>query len=135
MNNQDFAIGNTITSAWQHMKGGKWPMWAVILVSAFSLMLMYYLTAATLNLIGLPLNQASPAFYSTVSISLQIVSPFLWSTLMTGALMIALKKIRGEKINTLSGFQYLRQWWKLGISILLLYLGTFCINFIFGFFI
>jgi hypothetical protein len=130
MDTPNFTIKNTLATAWQYMRGAKWPVWIVLLVTAVGVLGTYYLTAASLNLIGLPHNQA---MMTTVSITIHIITTFIAAGLITGALMIALKKIRGDTISSLSGFQYWNKWWKIGISVLLLNLGVLLINLIFGF--
>jgi hypothetical protein len=114
--NKPFPIGNIMTKAWNSSFDAKGAVWApAIITIVISFIISFIITAIFTGTIGYTgdLNTQHPlnAFI------IQLVNAFLIAIILapfiTGMLMVAIKRARGEPVNAASGFQYISHWLKL----------------------
>jgi hypothetical protein len=127
----NFKIGNNLSTAWHNVKGCKWPIWSpclltVAIIAGVTLILAIIL-ALTLGSAAthLPHVAVSRAF-------LQIALILATLPLITGILMTALKKLRGETVDGVTGLQYWAKWWPLACGLLTVFVLNIAAFLVFG---
>ena len=126
----NYRIGNTLSTAWHHVKGTKWPIWATYFVIfgiyGISMMINHLVMPETPRLIQHTGNITTSVLYNIKHIQpgffqhiIYLLPTLITLPLITGMLMTALKKLRGEPVSSTTGLQYWHQWWPLVCGYLL----------------
>lgn len=107
-----FGIGSILNKAWSLTDGIKWPVWAVFLC----LVVTAFIVMSILNWVfGVKMPEQPP------SLAYELIAPVILNAITapfyTGALMVTIKKARGDSINPSSGFQYFNKYIPLAITL------------------
>lgn len=98
-----FAIWETIGQAWDLVSGSKWPIWAIaILIGVVS-----FIVQVLITYIFQIDPQDPPALYRYLimpCINNIIIAPFF-----AGAVMVGIRRARGESVTARAGYQYFRK--------------------------
>lgn len=137
MESNALSIKGILSNAWQKTKGSKWPIWAPILTLLAITIGVNFIATLLFGLFGFPMLEASfTAAYSIpyliIASIVEVITIFLTAPLIAGAQMVALKRIRGDIVKPSTGFQYWSKWLHLGITVLIISLGSTLLNIIFG---
>lgn len=113
MENQNFSVHRTLGRAWKLVDGSKAALWSVntasILVIVFVMMVL--IAIATPLLMNYDHSIAdSRLMFGIVLLVINLVVSALIAPLLVGAMMTAIKHVRGETITAKTGYQYLNRW-------------------------
>ena len=107
-------IWETISEGWKLVAGGKWPMWAIMVLGAVASFVIQMLMAFIFRFDP----QNPPVFYHYFlipCISSIVVAPFY-----AGAVMVGIKRARGEVVTPSTGYQYFNKTISLMVTMLII---------------
>jgi hypothetical protein len=120
--NHQFNVYATFGQAWSLIKGSKWPILAPYLM----MIGIFCLTGFILGFFGALQHLESVKLNSLFSLSIFILG-LIFSPVFIGSWMVAIKQVRGEKLNVRMSFYYCRRWLNILGSMLVLFLIVFVI--------
>ncbi len=104
-------VGKILNSAWEQVKGVKWPIWVVAIVVGVAAIAIRLILD---KLMGVDLKH--PEFVNNIII-IPIIMNAIVAPFYAGMLMIAITRARGESPRVKTGFQYFHKWIPLGITL------------------
>lgn len=120
-----FTINETLSEAWQLVKGSKWPIWAIAIFIGISSLVIQFLFIRILRI-----NQVTPSIHDSY-LFMPILNSIVIAPFFSGAIMTAVKRARGQKINATSGYQYFNKTIPVMIGMGLIALFATIMNYIF----
>ena len=105
------AIGDTLSKTWDLLSGAKWPIWTVTLVM---IVVAIGVSLVIQQLFGMSAKNES---FLLRFIVLPIVSNAIIAPFYAGAVMVGVKRARGEAVTASSGWQYFGQYAPIAITI------------------
>ncbi len=112
------SIGEILSDAWTEVPGSKWPVWITFLV----LIILSFVTQVIVEIL-LGINPKYPPDYYQYLV-LPIAIAVVVAPLYAGATMVGIKRARGEKVQTKTGFQCIRHTGPLMLVTLIIAFGA-----------
>lgn len=109
-----FTIKSVLSQSWSHVKGAKWPIWAVVIVAAAIVMLV---NALLDRAFGVDIEH--PSFWINFVV-IPIVSNAIAAPFYAGALMVAVKRARDERVTGATGYQFFHRYIPVAITLIII---------------
>jgi len=112
ISSSDISVTSVFSKAWSLVHGSKGAIWSV---AVLILLIAATLEWITNRVIGIDIQHTH---YAIRYILLPILTNLFIAPFYAGGVMVAIKRVRGESINIKSGYQYLRQFLALAITMI-----------------